>query len=104
MLPPACNVRVVALALSGTVHGVARVMFPEACSRIWEKESSELGFKVKVDGESPSLTVPELAVEPEALRVMLTGSMINLPPVQPSLACPLIWDWMAPIWGADIST
>src|SRR5271166_3196307 len=104
MLWPACRVRVVGLALSGTIHGVASVMFPLACRRICEKESRELGFKVKVDGESPSLTVPEVAVEPEALSVMLTGSINNLPLVQPSIAWPLIWDWMALTWEADIST
>ena len=47
-------------------------------------------------GEMIHLARPDVrivAVEPEALRVMLTGSITNLPPVQPSSAWPLIWDW-----------
>src|SRR5271157_4274774 len=66
ILLPACNVMLVGADPDETVHVPASVMFCDACRSMVEKELSELIFNVNVPvvGGSPSLTVPDAAVEP----------------------------------------
>ena len=67
ILLPACNVRVVALALSGTVHELARVILPEACRRIWENESIEL-VVLNCQRRPRTANRLQLTVPPEVMR------------------------------------
>src|SRR5258706_2994423 len=93
--------------LSPRTQRVLRVIFWEACSRICEKEESELTSRVRFDGYPGSslLIVPDEALLPVPdWSVILTGSIITVPPSQPVAAPPSTFDRIEFIWIAEIST
>lgn len=104
ILLPACSVRLVALALAGSVQGEASVIFCEACRRIVEYEFKEAGFNVKVAGALPSRTVPEVALDPVLLSVMFAGSRNSCPPVKPGCALASMLEFRESTLGALTST